>query len=90
MEANSDRGEGGSNTPYQSNNSPLEDWRRSDPSSSGRAKVDRILAICERNDDIDSLISLATAKDGLVEDKVRQIACRPRMNCPISQELKVN
>ena len=38
-------------------------------------KAKRILAAC-RNNDLDALIELATSTGGLVDDEIRQTACK--------------
>lgn len=39
-------------------------------------KVDRILATCEKPRDLDLLIRQATSTGGLINDEVREIACK--------------
>lgn len=44
-------------------------------SPAARSKIDRIWKACEDGPEIEALVHLATAKDGLVNDEVRQKAC---------------
>lgn len=54
---------------------PYEGWRGKRLSPAGCTKVSRILAACKEARDGDHLGTLATSKDGLVDDEVRRVAC---------------
>ena len=40
-------------------------------------KVDAIIDACDESSKLDLVIALATSPDGLIDDGVRRIACRP-------------
>ena len=67
---------------------PLDSWKGKALTQEACMKVNQILAACGgEGQDLSSLVALATAPGGLVDDEVRRIACMSIMGrqIPISE-----